>query len=90
MPKNARQEASIEDESTKMEDTSSVMDDTINSSLDNGSIRVEEDSINIEDLQSQCPWALGQIVWSRIGTYPFWPSVVTLDPETMTYVSQRG
>ncbi|XP_020293467.1 histone-lysine N-methyltransferase NSD2 isoform X2 [Pseudomyrmex gracilis] len=33
----------------------------------------------------ECPWVLGQLAWARVGNFPFWPCVVTLDPETMTY-----
>lgn len=34
---------------------------------------------------------LGDIVWAKIGKFPFWPSIVCIDPLSMTYVkSARG
>lgn len=29
---------------------------------------------------------VGDIVWAKIGKYPFWPSIVSIDPETNAYV----
>lgn len=29
---------------------------------------------------------VGDIVWTKIGKYPFWPSIVSINPETNTYV----
>lgn len=29
---------------------------------------------------------LGDIVWAKIGKFPFWPSIVCIDPLSMTYV----
>lgn len=88
MPKNVKQESTTEDENSKMEDTS-VMDDDVNGSLD-GSAKMEEEKLDFEELQAKSPWSLGQLVWARMGNYPFWPSIVTLDPTTKSFVTQRG
>lgn len=29
---------------------------------------------------------IGDIVWAKIGRYPFWPSIVCIDPETNVYI----
>lgn len=29
---------------------------------------------------------IGDIVWAKIGRYPFWPSIVCMDPETNVYI----
>lgn len=88
MPKNTKQETSTtEDENSKMEDTS-VMDDDVNGSLD-GSVKMEEEKVDIEELQAKSPWSLGQLVWARMGSYPYWPSIVTLDPTTKSFVMLR-
>jgi len=29
---------------------------------------------------------IGDIVWAKIGKYPFWPSIVCIDPDTNTYL----
>lgn len=90
MPKTIVDESPTEDISVKMEDTSSIMEDSSNSNNTDVSLKISEEKLDIEDLQSKCQWSLGQLVWARIGGYPYWPGIVTLDPLTMSYVSQRG
>ena len=31
---------------------------------------------------AECSFGLGQLAWAVIGNYPYWPCVVTSDPET--------
>lgn len=90
MPKTIIEDPATEDVSVKMEDTSSVMEDSSNSNSLDTSLKMGEEKLAIEDLQSKCPWSLGQVVWARIGGFPYWPGIVTLDPTTMSYVSQKG
>lgn len=33
-------------------------------------------------------WSEGDIIWSRVGNHPFWPSMVTKDPDTQKYIRQ--
>lgn len=54
-------------------------------------------SSSTEDLSSkvsspiiECQWVLGQLAWARVGNFPFWPCVVTLDPVSMIYHKLKG
>lgn len=38
----------------------------------------------------ECDWLLGQLAWARVGYFPFWPCMVTLDPASMTYYKLQG
>jgi hypothetical protein len=88
VPKNIKQE--IIDNDHTMEETIN-MDRSLNNSL-NGLIKeeVKEEIISIEDLEAKSPWTLGQLVWAKIGSFPFWPGVVTLDPSTMSFLTLKG
>ncbi|KAE9529094.1 hypothetical protein AGLY_012048 [Aphis glycines] len=54
---------------------------------------IKEESI--EDVKHESPtsenekknnFEIGDIVWAKIGKYPFWPSIVCIDPDTNTYL----
>ncbi|XP_024945454.1 histone-lysine N-methyltransferase NSD2 isoform X2 [Cephus cinctus] len=46
----------------------------------------EEASVPKVDRETiDCKWKVGQLGWARVGTFPFWPCVVTLDPATFSY-----
>ncbi|XP_046412948.1 histone-lysine N-methyltransferase NSD2 [Neodiprion fabricii] len=47
-------------------------------------LNLSRDSSNLST-DMECNWLLGQLAWARIGTFPFWPCVVTLEPVTMIY-----
>lgn len=38
----------------------------------------------------QCNWNLGQLAWARVGNFPFWPCVVTLDPTSFIFYKFKG
>lgn len=38
----------------------------------------------------ECPWAVGQLAWARVGNFPFWPCMVTVDPASRIYYKLRG
>lgn len=42
----------------------------------------EETSIN-EEIND---YKIGDIVWAKIGKYPFWPSIVCYDPKSKTFI----
>lgn len=88
------QENSIENTESTDENNvcSSIKDEPISSPVSN----IMEEEISSEQAivpnvcVVECPWVLGQLAWARVGNFPFWPCVVTLDPETMTYHKFRG
>lgn len=38
----------------------------------------------------ECPWMVGQLAWARVGNFPFWPCMVTVDPASRIYYKLRG
>lgn len=38
----------------------------------------------------ECPWTVGQLAWARVGNFPFWPCMVTVDPTARIYYKLRG
>lgn len=54
-----------------------------NSTEDNSSSKVSSPTI-------ECHWVVGQLAWARVGNFPFWPCVVTLDPVSMIYHKLKG
>lgn len=38
----------------------------------------------------ECHWVIGQLAWAKVGNFPFWPCVVTLDPVLMIYHKLKG
>lgn len=87
MPKNQNLSNSSND-STDENNTVNDMDDTSDSST-NLSI-MEETASKLVGTSIQCNWILGQLAWARVGNFPFWPCVITLDPILMIYHKLRG
>lgn len=40
----------------------------------------------VEDL---CPYQEGDLAWARMGTFPFWPCIITRDPESEMFVRKK-
>ncbi|XP_015436181.1 PREDICTED: histone-lysine N-methyltransferase NSD2 isoform X1 [Dufourea novaeangliae] len=59
------------------------MDDTSDSSTSLSTM--EESAPKIIGPSIQCSWVLGELAWARVGNFPFWPCVITLDPILMMY-----
>ncbi|CAL7936216.1 unnamed protein product [Xylocopa violacea] len=59
------------------------MDDTSDSSTSLSTM--EETTPKLDGSSVQCDWILGQLAWARVGNFPFWPCVITLDPILMVY-----
>lgn len=32
------------------------------------------------------PFQIGNIIWARLAGYPYWPSMICLDPESLTHI----
>ncbi|XP_023951571.2 putative histone-lysine N-methyltransferase 1 [Bicyclus anynana] len=41
------------------------------------------------ELEAQCEYQVGDLVWARMGTYPFWPCIITKDPLSGTFVKKK-
>ncbi|XP_050473903.1 histone-lysine N-methyltransferase NSD2 isoform X3 [Bombus huntii] len=85
MPRNRKYQNSPDNsnDSTDENNTVNDMDDTSDSST-NLSI-MEDTTPKLVDSPIQCNWILGQLAWARVGNFPFWPCVITLDPVLMIY-----
>ncbi|XP_033196230.1 nuclear receptor binding SET domain protein isoform X2 [Bombus vancouverensis nearcticus] len=85
MPRNRKYQNSPDssNDSTDENNTVNDMDDTSDSST-NLSI-MEDTTPKLVDSPIQCNWILGQLAWARVGNFPFWPCVITLDPVLMVY-----
>ena len=73
----------------KMEASLDIMEDSCETGEDivkrEFKVETEEGSKEIES-----PWEPGQLVWARMSRYPFWPSIVSPDPNYKKIVMQRG
>lgn len=64
--------------------TKTVADpDQINGIVSNTESFVEVSNSSIQ--KSNNGFKIGDIVWSKIGRYPFWPSIICNDPEINVY-----
>ncbi|XP_076646596.1 nuclear receptor binding SET domain protein isoform X2 [Halictus rubicundus] len=88
MPK-ARKYRNLSNSSNDSMDENNAMNDmgdtSDSSSLSISLSTVDEHSPKVIDPPVQCSWTLGQLAWARVGNFPFWPCVVTLDPILMVY-----
>uniref|UniRef100_A0A2A4J3Z0 Histone-lysine N-methyltransferase n=1 Tax=Heliothis virescens TaxID=7102 RepID=A0A2A4J3Z0_HELVI len=41
------------------------------------------------ELEAKCAYQVGDLAWARMGTYPFWPSIVTRDPSNGVFVKKK-
>lgn len=37
-----------------------------------------------------CDWVIGDLAWSRVSGYPFWPCMITLDPQQRIFTKTTG
>ncbi|CAG9569536.1 unnamed protein product [Danaus chrysippus] len=41
------------------------------------------------DLEAQCEYQVGDLAWARMGSYPFWPCIITRDPHSGMFVKKK-
>lgn len=41
------------------------------------------------DLEAQCEYQVGDLAWARMGTYPFWPCIITREPQSNMFVKKK-
>lgn len=37
-----------------------------------------------------CDWVIGDLAWARLAGYPFWPCMITLDPQERIFTKTSG
>ncbi|CAH2059654.1 unnamed protein product, partial [Iphiclides podalirius] len=40
-------------------------------------------------MEAKCEYQVGDLAWARMGTYPFWPCIITRDPLSGTFVKKK-
>lgn len=76
-------------------DTSSVVK-TLDFDTGKKKKKPEETNVNntlpqdeLFDLEAKSEYQVGDLAWSRVGTYPFWPCIVTRDPFSGLFVKKK-
>ncbi|XP_063896196.1 histone-lysine N-methyltransferase, H3 lysine-36 specific-like [Helicoverpa armigera] len=41
------------------------------------------------ELEAKCAYQVGDLAWARMGTFPFWPCIVTRDPSNGVFVKKK-
>ncbi|XP_072936008.1 uncharacterized protein [Epargyreus clarus] len=41
------------------------------------------------ELEAKCEYQVGDLAWAKMGTYPFWPCIVTRDPYSGMFVKKK-
>ncbi|XP_013185110.2 uncharacterized protein LOC106130742 [Amyelois transitella] len=41
------------------------------------------------EMEAKCEYQVGDLAWSRMGTYPFWPCIVTREPSSGMFVRRK-
>lgn len=85
MPK-ARRYRNSPDSSVESSEENNLTNDVEDTSDSSISLSTSEEATS----SIQCEWILGQLAWARVGNFPFWPCVITLDPVLMTYYRLKG
>ncbi|CAK1594383.1 unnamed protein product [Parnassius mnemosyne] len=43
----------------------------------------------IFEMEAKCEYQVGDLAWARMGTYPFWPCIISRDPISGTFVKKK-
>ncbi|CAH2097203.1 unnamed protein product [Euphydryas editha] len=41
------------------------------------------------EMEAKCEYQVGDLAWARMGTYPFWPCIITRDPFSDMFVKKK-
>ncbi|XP_014222900.1 histone-lysine N-methyltransferase NSD2-like isoform X1 [Trichogramma pretiosum] len=58
-------------------------EESLNQSTPNQSMVRNDEPLTSEELINTCKWELNQLAWARMSIYPFWPCMVTHDPNSL-------
>lgn len=67
-------------------DTSNLDDKSKSSVIQKESIKNAEHESPTSTNEKKNDFEIGDIVWAKIGRYPFWPSMVCVDPDTKIHI----
>lgn len=85
MPKKGRHQNST-DSSNESIAENNVSNNTDEASDTSASINnTEENPPSRANSPMECSWVAGHLAWARFGNFPFWPCIVTLDPNSLKY-----
>ncbi|XP_063834524.1 uncharacterized protein LOC135083730 [Ostrinia nubilalis] len=62
--------------------------DNKNKKKENRDIKFPSKS-DIFDMEAKCEYQVGDLAWARMGTYPFWPCIVTREPSSGMFVKKK-
>ncbi|KAL0860813.1 hypothetical protein ABMA27_009357 [Loxostege sticticalis] len=51
--------------------------------------RVVLSKSDLFELEAKCEYQVGDLAWARMGTYPFWPCIVTREPASGMFVKKK-
>lgn len=90
-PKTRKQQNLMNNSSESIDEINiaNAIDETNDSSTISNSTE-ENPSSKVSSPTIECQWVVGQLAWARVGNFPFWPCLVTLDPVSMIYCKLKG
>lgn len=92
MPKTRKSQNSSENSNENIDESNIVNDaDEASDAFSSSNSTEEIASPKIDNpAAQQCNWNLGEMAWARVGNFPFWPCVVTLDPNSLIFYKYKG
>ncbi|XP_035729731.1 histone-lysine N-methyltransferase NSD2-like isoform X1 [Vespa mandarinia] len=91
MPKTRKSQNSSENSNENIDESNIVNDtDEASDSFSSSNSMEEIASPKFDNNTAQCNWSLGQLAWARVGNFPFWPCVVTLDPTSLIFYKYKA
>ncbi|XP_011260373.1 histone-lysine N-methyltransferase NSD2 [Camponotus floridanus] len=90
-PKTRKQQNLMNNSSESIDEINiaNAIDETNDSSTISNSTE-ENPSSKVSSPTIECQWVVGQLAWARVGNFPFWPCLVTLDPVSMIYCKLKA
>lgn len=75
------EDSALEESNNAEESKSFSMDMSI--AYDSKDSTLVNNSFSSEELIKNSTWKLGQLAWARMSIYPFWPCIITHDPNSL-------
>lgn len=80
------------DSSSCCSDDNGMDETTMNGFLNSSHTSDDASQVSFEETKPliKCKWIIGELAWGRVGNFPFWPCVVTLDPVSSVHYKARS